>query len=79
MKIFSLVVSILLTVLILILAFENIQAACSGLNFLFWSVADDTSPTILVLGTTFFGILTGAFYGAFFRSMMANDEDEEAF
>lgn len=79
MKLFSLVVSIILTVLILILAFENIQASCSGLNFLFWEISDDTSPTLLVLGTTLFGILTGAFYGAFFRSMMSGNEDEEEF
>lgn len=79
MKLFSLVVSIILTVLILILAFENIQAACSGLNFLFWPVADDTTPTILILGTTLFGILAGAFYGAFFRSMFSSDDEEEEF
>lgn len=79
MKIFSLVVSIILTVLILILAFENIQAACTGLNFLFWPIGDDTTPTSLILGTTLFGMLAGAFYGAFFRSMMKGDEEEEDF
>lgn len=79
MKAFYLTSSIVLTVLILILAFENIGASCSDLNFLIYDLAD-TSPILIVLGIAVLGILTGASYHAFLGKMLAAaNEEEDAF
>lgn len=79
MKAFYLTASITLTVLILILAFENIGASCSDLNFLIYDLTN-TSPILIVLGIAVLGILTGASYHAFISKVMAAaNEEEDAF
>lgn len=75
MKAFLLTLSIVFTVLILILAFENIGSQCSNLLFLFFPVKE--SPTIVFLGIAVLGMITGALYHAFWNRMLATTEEEE--
>ncbi|MFA5947476.1 MAG: hypothetical protein WC806_00685 [Candidatus Gracilibacteria bacterium] len=75
MKVFYLTGSIIFTVLILILAFENIQSSCTGLYFFFYAV--DSSPTIITLALTILGIITGMFYHALIQNALNTSEDEE--
>lgn len=75
MKAFYLTGSIIFTVLILILAFENIGASFSGLNFLFYPM--DTSPTIVILGVAVLGIITGVLYHSFLSRVLGSSEEEE--
>ncbi|MEK7126908.1 MAG: hypothetical protein AAB848_02265 [Patescibacteria group bacterium] len=75
MKLFYLTGSVILTVLILILSFGNIQAQCSSLMFFFYSV--DQSPTIIILVVAVLGVITGVFYHGALSTIMATPEDEE--
>ncbi len=75
MKAFLLTLSLVFTVLILILAFENISSQCSGLLFLFFPVRQ--SPTIVFLAIAVLGMMTGALYHAFWKLMLATSEEEE--
>lgn len=75
MKMFYLIGSVVFTVLILILAFENIGATCTNLNFFFYEVSQ--GPTLVILGISVIGILTGILYHAFFQKMMGPSEDED--
>lgn len=75
MKAFYLIGSIVFTVLILILSFENIGSSCTGLNFFFSTV--DKSPTLVILGIAVIGIFTGVFYHAFISKILAPAEDGE--
>ena len=76
MKTFYITGSILMTAIILVLAFENIQSSCDGLLIFFYSL-----PTSTPTGTIFFeailGIITGVFYTQLFRTIVDKDEDEE--
>lgn len=75
MKIFYLTGSIILTVLLLILSFENIGSQCSGLLFFFTTV--ESGPTITLMGMAVLGIITGAFYHAFIGKITAAPEDDD--
>ncbi len=75
MKAFFLTGSIIFTVLILILAFENIGASMSGLNFLFYPV--DMNPTVVILGISVLGIITGVLYHSFLSRILGSSEEEE--
>ncbi len=75
MKAFYLVASVIFTVLILILAFENIAAQCSNMLFFFYNVK--SNPTIVTLGIAVIGIITGVFYHAFLSSVFASSDEEE--
>lgn len=78
MKVFSLVASVLLSVLILIIAFENIQAQLNFITVLFWELPTTFSPTFFILGISALGMVTGAFMCSLFRSIFSDsDEDEE--
>jgi hypothetical protein len=77
MKAFFLGGSIFFTVLILILAFENIGAACQNFLFLFTSISQDTSPFFIVMGIAFLGGIAGFFYTGFVKELLKPDEDEE--
>ena len=78
MKALYLTLSIIFTTLILILAFENISAQCSNMNFFFISVQQN--PTMVILGIAVIGIFTGASYNAFISRVLASsDEEEESF
>ncbi|MBD3360230.1 hypothetical protein GF366_00340 [Candidatus Peregrinibacteria bacterium] len=76
MKALYLTLSIIFTALILILAFENIGAQCSNMNFFFFPLRQN--PTIVFLGIAVIGIITGLFYHAFIIRVLAGPaEDEE--
>lgn len=75
MKALYLTGSIICTVLILVLAFGNISAQCSGMYFFFYQVK--SNPTIVTISIAFLGIITGALYHAFFAATMSTDEDPD--
>lgn len=75
MKVFYLTASIVFTVLILILSFENIGASCTALNFFFYEI--DKNPTLVIMGIAVLGIITGAFYHAFISRVLSTSPDEE--
>lgn len=75
MKALYLAGSIIFTTLILVLAFENINAQCSQINFLFYDVR--FSPTFIILVVSVIGIVTGALYHAFLGKIFESAEDEE--
>lgn len=74
MKIFFLTGSIVFTVLILILAFENMGMNINGFLFVFAGIS---SPFFMVLGLCLLGIFTGIFYSGLIQSFLKK-EDEEA-
>ncbi|MFA6917616.1 MAG: hypothetical protein WC285_02140 [Candidatus Gracilibacteria bacterium] len=75
MKAFYLTASIICTVLLLILSFENIGSQCTNLLFFFYEF--ESSPTIIFLGVAVIGIITGVFYHSFLQKVMETPEDEE--
>ncbi len=75
MKAFYLVSSVVFTVLILILAFENIDAQCGELKFFFYPI--EHGPTIVFLGISVIGIITGVLYHALLSRLLATTEEEE--
>lgn len=77
MRTFYLVGSIVMTTVILIIAFENIQATCNYLTFFFWEVPSQTAPTMTIFFEAIIGIVAGVFYAQLFHSLLNKDEDEE--
>ena len=78
MRIIYLVGSIISFVVILVLAFENIQASCNYLTFFFWEVSSGLAPTFILFGAAMAGIVTGGFLTLLVTSIMETpDEDEE--
>ena len=75
MKAIYLTLSIIFTVVILILSFENIGAQSSMLKFLFYDVKQN--PTVITMSIAVIGIITGALYHAFVSRVLATPEDEE--
>ena len=76
MKAFYLAGSILFTVLILILSFENIGTSCTNFLFLFFPVG---STFLISIGLAIIGVFAGVFYTAFFMQLIkSKSEDEEA-
>lgn len=75
MKALYLAGSIIFTVFILILSFENIGATCNNLNFLIFPVK--SNPTFLALGIAVIGVLTGALYHAFIVKVLEDPEEKE--
>lgn len=71
--------SIVLTIIVLIVAFQNIQAQCNFVTFFFFSIGSNTSPTIMVFVTALLGILTGMLYMGLLMSFLSKDEDDEDF
>jgi len=70
--------AIFLTVLILIIAFENIGGACQGFLVLFFSLDQGTSPFFIVCGIAILGGVTGIFYTGLASALLKGDKDEEA-
>lgn len=64
-----------MSVLILILAFENIGSQCTSLNFFFYPVK--SNPAIIFLGIAVLGIITGVLFHCLMVKIMAPEEDEE--
>lgn len=80
LRIFFLSGSIVLSIIILIIAFQNIQAQCNFVTFFFFPVSQATSPTVLAFAMALIGILTGIFYMGFIMTFISGDgEDEDEF
>lgn len=76
MKAFFLVGSIIFTVIILIVAFQNFGSDFNGFTIFFTEL--DTNGTIIVFGISLLGIFAGGFYFGFLSSLLrGNQEDEE--
>ncbi len=75
MKAFYLTATIICTVLILVLAFENIAAQCAAMFFFFYPVK--SNPTIVVLGISILGVVTGMFFHAFLGKMTEKGDEED--
>ncbi|MDD3861701.1 MAG: hypothetical protein PHP74_02315 [Candidatus Gracilibacteria bacterium] len=76
MKNFYLAGSIIFTVLLLILGFENIGSQCTNLLFFFYEI--ESSPTLIFLGVAVIGIITGFFYHSFLQKVLNASEDEDS-
>lgn len=77
MKAFYLIGSVILTVIILIVAFQNFGTQMSGFTVFFTS-ADSANGTLVIFGIAVLGILAGGFYFGFLSSLLkGHQEDEE--
>jgi heme/copper-type cytochrome/quinol oxidase subunit 3 len=74
MKAFFLTGSIIFTVLILILAFENMGAQIQGFQFLFTPFG---SAFFIVIGLCTIGVIAGALYTGLILSLAKGGGDEE--
>lgn len=74
MKAFFLSGSIFFTVMILIVAFENLGATMTNFLFLFAGVA---SPFLIVMGLCILGIIAGIFYTGLVTALLRSGRDEE--
>ncbi|KKP37564.1 MAG: hypothetical protein UR28_C0029G0046 [Candidatus Peregrinibacteria bacterium GW2011_GWF2_33_10] len=80
MLILFILLSAAFSVLILILAFENIAAQCNYLQFFLAPISATTSITFLIFGVAFLGIIAGASYAGLVWAIFSkngNSEDEE--
>ncbi len=77
MKAFYLAGSIIMTSVILILAFENIQASCNYITFFFWEVSSGTPPTMTIFFEAILGVVAGFFYTQFFHSLSSSDDEDD--
>lgn len=75
MKLFYLVGSVVSTVLILIVAFQNLGATFDGFTVFFTPI--ELNGTLVVFGISLLGIIAGAFYYGFLTSLLKSSEDEE--
>ena len=77
LKYFYLVGALLTTVVIFILAFENIQAICVDMNVFFTELDVNTPPTILVFWVAALGVLCGFFYHGLIHSLFQKSDDDD--
>lgn len=78
MRVLYLIGSIISFVVILVLAFENIQASCTYLTFFFWELSSSVAPTFVLFGSAVVGMVAGAFLTLLASSFLnESDEDEE--
>jgi uncharacterized integral membrane protein len=77
MKTIYAVGSAILTVIILIVAFQNFGTDFKGFMFFFAQI--DVNGTIVVFGISLLGILAGGFYFGFLSNLLnaGNGEEEE--
>lgn len=71
--------SIVLTIIVLIVAFQNIQAQCNFVTFFFFGVGSKTSPTIMIFVVSLIGIMTGMLYMGLLMSFLSKEEDDGEF
>ena len=77
MKAFYLIGSIIFTVIILIVAFQNFGTTMNGFTIFFTSI-DGASGTVVIFGVALLGIFAGGFYFGFLSSLLkGHQEDEE--
>ncbi|MBU1446121.1 hypothetical protein KKD70_02570 [Patescibacteria group bacterium] len=77
LRAFFLAGSIVLAIVILVVAFQNIQAQCNFVTFFFLSVSTNTSPTLMIFGVSIIGIITGMFLMGLIMSFLSNDGSDE--
>lgn len=77
LKYLYLVGALVTTVIIFIIAFENIQAICVDMVVFFTSISTSTPPTMLVFWIAALGILCGFFYHGLIHSLFTKKEDED--
>lgn len=75
MKAFFLVGSILFTVIILVIAFQNFNTTLNGFQVFFTPI--DTNPTLIVFGIFIIGVCAGGFYFGFLTSLLKSEDEEE--
>ena len=75
MKAFFLVGSIIFTVLILIVAFQNFGNTFGGFTVFFTPI--DTNGTIIIFGISLLGIFAGGFYFGFLSSLLKSGQEDE--
>lgn len=76
MKTFFLIGSVIFTVLILIIAFQNFGSTFNGFTVFFSEI--EANGTLVVFGIALIGIFAGGFYFGFLNSLLkSNQEDEE--
>ncbi len=75
MKSFFLVGSILFTVIILIVAFQNFGSTFQGFTIFFTAV--ETNGTIIVFAIALPGIFAGGFYFGFLNSLLKSSQEDE--
>ena len=75
MKVFFLVGSIIFTVLILIVAFQNFGNSFGGFTVFFTEI--DTNGTLVVFGISLLGIFAGGFYFGFLNSLLKSSQEDE--
>ncbi|MEK7528769.1 MAG: hypothetical protein AAB592_03300 [Patescibacteria group bacterium] len=73
MKLFFLVGSVISTVLILIVGFQNFGSTIN--DFYIFFVPVDLNPSLIVFGLAFLGMLAGGFYFGFMSSLMKDEEE----
>ena len=73
MKAFFLTGSIVTTVLILILAFENMYVSLTNFTFIF---ASASSSFLVVLGLCFVGVIAGIFYSGLIQQLLKSEDTE---
>lgn len=77
MKQFYLIGSIVFSVVILIVAFQNFGATFSGFTVFFSEL--EINSTLIIFGIALLGIFTGAFYfGYILETLKQRQEDEES-
>lgn len=77
MKAFYLVGSVIFTVLILIIGFQNFGSTFNGFTVFFAEI--DSNGTLVVFGIALLGIFAGGFYYGFLTSLLkSSQEDEES-
>ncbi len=75
MKAFFLIGSIIFTVIILIVAFQNFGSTFQGFTIFFTGI--ETNGTIIVFGIALLGIFAGGFYFGFLNSLLKSSQDDE--
>lgn len=75
MKAFFLIGSIIFTVFILIIGFQNFGVAFNGFTVFFSEI--DTNGTIIIFGVALLGIFAGGFYFGFLNSLMRSSQEDE--
>ena len=76
---FFLTGSIVIVVIILIVAFQNIGAQCNFITYFFFGVDSSTPPTILIFIISLLGIFAGIMLTGLFLSLTSKEEDDQEF
>lgn len=75
MKAFFLIGSIIFTVIILIVGFQNLGTSFSGFTVFFTSL--DSNGTLVIFGVALLGIFAGGFYFGFLNTLLKSSQEDE--